>query len=65
MKEFLVSHGVDALVVDVDLLPYGDKQRHFRFIGGLNPRLSFPTLVVGDLAVIGEDYAGAREVLGL
>ena len=27
--------------------------------------LSFPTLIKGELAVIGEDYDGVKEVLGL
>lgn len=65
MKDFLSRRGVDALVVDIDLLPMVEKQRHYRFIQQINPRISFPTLVVGDLAVIGEDYAGAQEALGL
>lgn len=65
MKDFLSRHGVEALVIDVDLLPMTEKQQHYRFIREINPRISFPTLVVGDLAVIGEDYAGAQEALGL
>ena len=65
MKEFLVKHGVDALVVYIDHLSMMDAQRHYRFVQDINPSLSFPTLVVGGLAVIGEDYAGAQEALGL
>jgi glutaredoxin-like protein NrdH len=65
MKDFLVRHRVDALVVDIDLLPMAEKQQHFRFIRDINPSITFPTLVVGDLAVIGEDYPGAQEALGL
>jgi glutaredoxin-like protein NrdH len=65
MKDFLLRHRVDALVVDIDLLPVLDAQRHYQFIRNINPTISFPTLVVGELAVIGEDYAGAQEALGL
>lgn len=65
MKKFLEMNGIRAKVVDVDLLPLEEKRTHMRFLQPINPRLSFPTLIVGDLAVIGEDYEGAKEVLGL
>lgn len=65
MKEFLQMHHVNAKIVDYDLLPPAEKRAHLRFLQPINPRLSFPTLIVGDLAVIGEDYEGVKEVLGL
>lgn len=65
MKEFLRMHGVKATIVDIDLLPLDEKKAHMRFLQPINPRLSFPTLIVGDLAVVGEDYEGVKEVLGL
>ncbi len=65
MKKFLEMNGVKAKIVDVDLLPAEEKRTHMRFLQPINPRLSFPTLIVGELAVIGEDYEGAKEVLGL
>jgi glutaredoxin-like protein NrdH len=65
MKKFLEMNQVKAKIVDVDLLPPEEKRSHMRFLQPINPRLSFPTLIVGELAVIGEDYEGAKEVLGL
>ncbi len=65
MKQFLQMHGIKAKIVDVDLLPMDEKKSHMRFLQPINPRLSFPTLIVGDLAVVGEDYDGVKEVLGL
>ena len=65
MKQFLNTHNVNAKIVDVDLLAFAEKKDIYRFMQPLNPRLSFPTLIVGDLAVIGEDYDGVKEVLGL
>jgi glutaredoxin-like protein NrdH len=63
MKAFLSRQGIEALVVDVDLLPREEKRRQLDFLAPINPRLSFPTLVIGDLAVIGEDYEAAAEAL--
>ena len=65
MKKFLEMHSVKATIVDIDLLPIDKKKAHMRFLQPINPRLSFPTLIVGDLAVVGEDYDGVKEVLGL
>lgn len=65
MKAFLQKRGVEAVVVDVDLLEREEKRSQLEFLSKVNPRLAFPTLVVGELAVIGEDYDAAREALGL
>jgi len=65
MKKFLQEHHVNVKIVDVDLLPLNDKKATYRFMHPVNPSLSFPTLIVGELAVVGEDYDGVREVLGL
>jgi glutaredoxin-like protein NrdH len=65
MKKFLEMNNVKVTIVDIDLLPKDDKKAHLRFLQPINPRLSFPTLIVGDLAVVGEDYDGVKEVLGI
>lgn len=65
LKNYLSQQGIDAIVVDVDLLPPAEKQAQIQFVRHINPRVSFPTLVVGELAVIGEDYDDVREALGL
>ena len=65
MKAFLRQRGIEAIVVDVDLLDREEKKRQIEFVAKVNPRLSFPTMVVGELAVIGEDYDGAKEALSL
>ena len=54
-----------AVMVDVDLMSFGEKKKVYKFLQPYNPRLSFPTMIVGKEAVIGEDYEGAREVLGI
>ena len=65
MKEFLKNYNVDVKIVDVDLLAPGDRKAVYNFMEPINPRLSFPTLIVGDLAVIGEDYQEVKQVLVL
>ncbi|NOZ60797.1 MAG: glutaredoxin family protein [Calditrichaeota bacterium] len=65
MKKFLQDNGVNAKIIDVDLLPLEEKKKHFRFLLASNPTLAFPTLLVGNVAVIGEDYDGAKEALNL
>jgi len=65
MKTFLENHGIVARIVDVDLLDSSEKQKHLKFLSRINPAVSFPTLVVGETAVLGEDYRGVREVLSL
>jgi glutaredoxin-like protein NrdH len=65
MKKFLEMKNVKVTIVDIDLLPKDEKKAHLRFLQPINPRLSFPTLIVGELAVVGEDYDSVKEVLGL
>ncbi len=65
MKKFLDMHQVKAIIVDYDLLPPEDKRQVLRFLQPVNPLFSFPTMVIGEIAVIGEDYEGAKEVLNI
>ncbi len=65
VKKFLHLHRISAKIIDIDLLPIDEKRSHMRFLQPFNPRLSFPTLIVGDYAVVGEDYDGMKEVLEL
>ncbi len=65
MKKFLAMHNIEAKIIDIDLLSVEDKRQHLRFLQPSNPSLSFPTLIVGEFAVIGEDYDGVKEVLNL
>jgi len=65
MKKFLESLKIEVEIVDVDLLPIDQKRSIYRFLKPFNPRLSFPTLIVGDRAVVGEEYDEVKEVLKL
>lgn len=63
MKKFLQMNNIQAKIIDIDLLSRGEKKQHLKFLQPTNPSLSFPTLIVGEFAVIGEDYDGIMEVL--
>jgi glutaredoxin len=65
MKQFLQQSGVRAVVVDVDLLAPTERSEQLAFLRRVNPAVSMPTLVVGEYAVLGEDYDGVREALRL
>ena len=65
MRDFLVEQGINVKVIEIDLLPFEEKQAHIRFVRKVNRRISFPTLVIGERTIVGEDYDGTREVLGL
>jgi glutaredoxin-like protein NrdH len=65
MKKFLNNNNVNVKVVDVDLLSIGEKKSIYRFMQPYNPSLNFPTMIVGGMAVVGEDYDSARRTLDL
>ena len=65
MKKFLKLHNVDAKTIDIDLLPLGEKKAIFKFMRPYNSSLSFPTLIISDQAIIGENYDRIEELLNL
>jgi glutaredoxin-like protein NrdH len=67
-KRFLDANNVDYEYEYVDLLTGNEKVRAMAEVEQLNPRRSFPTVVVSDgdsQVVIGFNEARLREVLGL
>ncbi|MEW5733421.1 MAG: glutaredoxin family protein [Thermodesulfobacteriota bacterium] len=52
-KSFLKQCNVDYDYVDVDLLTGDDRQKIIEEVRELNPRLSFPTIVIGDRVIVG------------
>ncbi len=65
IKRYLKMHKIDFKDVDIDLKQIGEKKAIFKFMQPYNPGLSFPTLIVSDQAVIGEDYNSIKEALNL
>jgi glutaredoxin-like protein NrdH len=63
VKRFLKENGIEYEGCDVDLLS-GDKKDQVREeVAKLNPRRTYPTLVVDDKVVVGYDEDRMREVL--
>lgn len=65
IKKFLKMHNIEFKAVDIDLKQLGEKKEIFKFMQPFNPGLSFPTLIVSDSAVLGEDYDAIKEILSL
>ena len=51
-KKWLAEHEIDCEIVDVDNLHGEEKKKCIEEMRGYNPRLTFPTIVVGDDKVL-------------
>ncbi len=63
-KELLVEMGVEYNYIDVDLLQGDEKSKATEEVKSLNPRCSFPTLVIDDHCIVGYDEQKIKEALG-
>ena len=63
-KALLQELGVEYDFVDVDLSEGPERDRAREELANLNPRRSFPTLVIGDAVVVGFDAGKIKEALG-
>ena len=63
-KELLDRLGVKYASVDVDLLQGDEKSKATEEVKNLNPRCSFPTLVINGQCIVGYDEQRIRETLG-
>ncbi|HPX12552.1 MAG TPA: glutaredoxin family protein [Syntrophales bacterium] len=64
-KRFLEDNGIDYDYRDVDLLGPADRAAVLEDVKKLNPRLSFPTIVIGETVIVGFKEKEIREVLDL
>ena len=64
-KKFMSNNGVDYEFVDVDLLKGTDQAAAIERVRERNPRLSFPTIIIGDVVIVGFQEGQIREALGL
>jgi len=64
-KKFLTGCGVAFEFTDVDLLTGPERESILAEIRRLNPACSFPTIIIGDHVIIGNDEAKIRKALGL
>jgi len=65
-KRFLNENGVVFSFTDVDLLDGDEKSRTLDEVKRFNPRLTFPTIIVGeDRVIVGFQDREIKEALGL
>jgi glutaredoxin-like protein NrdH len=64
-KKLLNDCAVKYEFTDVDLLSGEEKAAVIADVRKLNPRCSFPTIIIGDKVIVGFDEAAIKEALGL
>ena len=64
-KKFLDECKVQYEFTDVDLLKGLERQAILDDIRKLNPRCSFPTIIIGDKVIVGFKEQEIKEALGL
>lgn len=64
-KEFLNQCGVNYDCVDVDQLDQEQRKKLLEEIKQVNPKCTFPTLVVGDKVIIGFQKEEIKEILSI
>jgi glutaredoxin-like protein NrdH len=64
-KRFMDDCKVQYEFTDVDLLEGEERKAILEDVRRLNPRCSFPTIIIGDKVIVGYQEDKIREALGL
>jgi glutaredoxin-like protein NrdH len=64
-KKFLAGCGVKFEFTDVDLLSGAEREAILAEVRRLNPECSFPTIVIGDQVIVGNNEEKIKKALGL
>ena len=64
-KKFMDECKLQYEFTDVDLLEGEERKAILEDVRRLNPRCSFPTIIIGDTVVVGYQEDKIREALGL
>jgi glutaredoxin-like protein NrdH len=64
-KKFLNDSNVEYDFTDVDLLQGEERKAVIEEVKKLNPRISFPTLMIGDKIIVGFKPDEIKEALGI
>jgi len=64
-KKFLASCGVEFEFTDVDQLSGAEREAILTEVRRLNPECSFPTILIGDQVIVGNNEEKIRKALGL
>jgi glutaredoxin-like protein NrdH len=64
-KKFLDKCGIDYDCVNVDQTKGEEREELVKKVKEVNPRLTFPTLVIGDTVIVGFKKDDIKEALGI
>jgi glutaredoxin len=64
-RKFLDTTGISYDCTEVDLLEGKEQDAALKEMSKYNPRHTFPTIVIGDRIIIGDQQDEIREALGL
>jgi glutaredoxin len=64
-KEFFQKEGIEFNFVDVDLLTGDERSNVIEKVRRYNPRISYPTIIIGEKVIVGFKENDIREALGL
>ena len=64
-KEFFTSQGIEFEFTDVDLLTGDERRAAAEEVRKINPRVSYPTILIGDTVIIGFRENEIRDALEL
>ena len=64
-KKFFSDNGIAFDYIDVDLLQGNERQRILEEVEQYNPGRSFPTILIGDIVIIGFRENDIKQALGI
>ena len=64
-KKFLDTCSVQYEFTDVDLLPLDERDAILKDVKKINPKCTFPTIIIGDQVIVGFHEDKIRKALGL
>lgn len=64
-KQWMKDHDIVFDYTDVDLLQGDERKDMIREVRQFNPNTTFPTIVIGDEVIIGNEEAKLKAALGL
>lgn len=64
-KEFFTDHGIEFEFTDVDLLTGDERRAVVEAVRKINPRVSYPTILIDKTIIVGFQETEIREALGL
>ena len=64
-KKFLDTCSVKYEFTDVDLLPISERDAILEDVKKINPRCTFPTIIIGDEVIVGFQEDKIKKALGL